>query len=69
MADGGKSGDVHSGKSVTVESASSLAKATPYFLRDDDERHEAFEDKLLAFVAKNAPKILRSIVHFRILIF
>jgi hypothetical protein len=42
--DCGKSGDFHSGNSVTVHSASSLAKATQYFLCEDDKRHEALED-------------------------
>ena len=59
-----KSGDFHSGNSVTAHSASSLAKVTQYFLRDDDKRYEALEDKLLAFVNKNAPQILGLIVHF-----
>lgn len=54
---------------MIVHSTFSLAKAAHYFLRKDDERHEAFEEKLITFSKKNATKIFRLLLHFGFLLF
>ena len=54
---------------MIVHSTFSLAKAAHYFLRKDDERHEAFEEKLFTFSKKNATKIFRLLLHFVFLLF
>ncbi|WP_133062204.1 hypothetical protein [Paraburkholderia hospita] len=59
----GKSGDFHFGNPVNMCFTSSLAQVTQNLLREDDERHEAFEEKRFAFGNKYAPEILGLIVH------